>query len=129
MLRLTEIKLPLNHDEAAIQTAALKRLKIEAAELICVTIFRRGYDARKRADIHLVYTLDCEVKNEAALLKRFRGDPKLTVTPDTSYKFVAHAPTVLPLRPVVIGLGPCGLLAALTLAQMGFKADEILTNY
>ena len=121
MLRLTEIKLPLNHDEAAIQTAALKRLKIEAAELICVTIFRRGYDARKRADIHLVYTLDCEVKNEAALLKRFRGDPKLTVTPDTSYKFVAHAPTVLPLRPVVIGLGPCGLFAALTLAQMGFK--------
>ncbi len=121
MLRLTEIKLPLDHDEAAIKAAALKRLKIDASELLNVTIFRRGYDARKRADIHLVYSLDCAVKNEAALLKRFRNEPKITITPDASYKFVTHAPANLPLRPVVIGLGPCGLFAALTLAQMGFK--------
>ena len=121
MLRLTEIKLPLDHDEAAIPAAAIKRLKVTASELLNVVIFRRGYDARKRADIHLVYTLDCEVKNEAALLRRFAGDPKLTPTPDTEYKFVGHAPSVLASRPVVIGLGPCGLFAALILAQMGFK--------
>jgi uncharacterized FAD-dependent dehydrogenase len=114
MLRLTEIKLPLDHDEAAIPAAAIKRLKITASELLDVVIFRRGYDARKRADIHLVYTLDCEVKNEAALLKRFAGDPKLTPTPDTKYQFVGHAPAVLASRPVVIGLGPCGLFAAHT---------------
>ncbi len=121
MLRLTEIKLPLDHPADAIQAAVLKRLKIDAAALISFTIFRRGYDARKRSEILLVYTIDVDVKNEAAQLKRFEGDAKLSVTPDTSYKFVAHAPAALPSRPVVIGLGPCGLFAALTLAQMGFK--------
>ena len=121
MLRLTEIKLPLNHQPDAIQAAILKRLKIDAAALINFTIFRRGYDARKRSEILLVYTIDVDVKNEATLLKRFDGDAKVGITPDTTYKFVAHAPATLPLRPVVIGLGPCGLFAALTLAQMGFK--------
>ena len=102
MLRLTEIKLPLDHPADAIQAAVLKRLKIDVASLMSFTIFRRGYDARKRSEILLVYTLDVEVKNEAALLKRFEGDAKLGVTPDTTYKFVAHAPTTLPSRPVVI---------------------------
>src|SRR5258706_2510897 len=121
MLRLTEVKLPLDHAPEAIRAAALKRLKIDDGVLLDCTVFRRAYDARKRADIHLVYTLDVEVRNEAAVLKKMRGDPKITITPDTSYHFIAKAPAVLPSRPVVIGLGPCGLFAALTLAQMGFK--------
>jgi uncharacterized protein len=121
MLRLTEIKLSLNHQPDAIQAAVLKRLKIDASMLISFTIFRRGYDARKRSEILLVYTIDVEVKNEAASLKRFAGDAKVGITPDTTYKFVANAPSTLSSRPVVIGLGPCGLFAALTLAQMGFK--------
>ncbi len=121
MLRLTEVKLPLDHPPEAVRAAALKRLKIDDAALLDCVIFRRGYDARKRADIHLVYTLDVEVRNEAALLKKLRGDPKVSITPDTSYHFIAKAPAQLKSRPVVIGLGPCGLFAALTLAQMGFK--------
>ena len=121
MLRLTEIKLPLNHQPDAIQAAILKRLKIDASAFINFTIFRRGYDARKRNEILLVYTIDVEVKNEAALLKRFADDAKVGIAPDTTYKFVTHAPSILPMRPVVIGLGPCGLFAALILAQMGFK--------
>jgi uncharacterized FAD-dependent dehydrogenase len=121
MLRLNEIKLPLDHGADALQAAILKRLKIDAGALTRFTIFRRGYDARKRSEILLVYTLDVEVKNEAALLKRFEGDGKLSISPDTRYKFIAHAPLDLKSRPIVIGLGPCGLFAALTLAQMGFK--------
>ena len=121
MLRLTEIKLPLDHDPQALRAAALKRLKIDDSELIACKIFRRSYDARKRADIHLVYSLDVEVRNQAAVLKRMRGDAKVSIAPDTSYHFIATAPARLPARPVVIGLGPCGLFAALTLAQMGFR--------
>ena len=79
MLRLTEIKLPLNHPPDAIQAAVLKRLKIDASALSSFTIFRRGYDARKRSEILLVYTIDCEVKNEATLLKRFAGDAKVGI--------------------------------------------------
>jgi uncharacterized FAD-dependent dehydrogenase len=126
MLRLNEIKLPLpaedKDDLNALRALAAQRLKIATEEILTLTIYRRGYDARKKADIWLVYTLDVEVKNESAVLKKMRGDPKVVTTPDTSYKFVAHAAaTSNHPRPVVIGMGPCGLFAALTLAQMGFN--------
>lgn len=126
MLRLNEIKLPLpaedKDDLNALRALAAQRLKIAPEEILTLTIYRRGYDARKKADIWLVYTLDVEVKNQSAVLKKMRGDPKVVTTPDTSYKFVAHAAaTSNHPRPVVIGMGPCGLFAALTLAQMGFN--------
>jgi uncharacterized FAD-dependent dehydrogenase len=120
MLRLTELKLPLDHADGAVEAALLKRLGIAASELIGFSVFRRGVDARKKSAIALIYTLDVEVKNETALLKRLKGDRNVAVAPDTSYRFVAHAPPSAP-RPVVIGTGPCGLLAALVLAQTGFR--------
>jgi uncharacterized FAD-dependent dehydrogenase len=121
MLRLTEIKLPLNHDEHAINAAILTKLNIKPEQLLSVNVFKRGFDARKKTDIQLIYTLDIEVDNEAALLKTFAKDQHVKPSPDTSYKFVAKAPEQLAERPIVIGLGPCGLFAGLVLAQMGFK--------
>jgi uncharacterized FAD-dependent dehydrogenase len=121
MLRLTEVKLPLDHSEDALRTAILKRLKVSAAALEGYTVFRRGYDARRSNEISLIYTLDVDVKNEDAVLKRLRNERRVAPTPDTSYRFVASAPSPLPSRPVVIGMGPCGLFAALLLAQMGFR--------
>src|ERR1044072_301956 len=120
MLRLTELKLPLDHAEGAVETALLKRLGLAASELTGFSVFRRGVDSRKKSAIVLIYTLDFEVKNEKALLKRLKGDRKVSVAPDTRYRFVTRAPPSAP-RPVVIGTGPCGLLAALVLAQMGFR--------
>ncbi|MEO3866595.1 NAD(P)/FAD-dependent oxidoreductase [Rheinheimera fenheensis] len=121
MLRLTEIKLPLNHEESAINAAILAKLAIKAEQLHSVNVFKRGIDARKKTDIQLIYTLDIEVDNEAQLLKSFAKDPHVKPAPDTGYKFVAQAPANLTERPIVIGLGPCGLFAGLLLAQMGFK--------
>ncbi len=121
MLRLTEVKLPLDHPEESIRSAILKKLDIPPALLSGYQIHKRSYDARKRSEIALIYTLDIEVKNEAAILKRLRADKHVSLTPDMAYRFVARAPETLPSRPVVIGAGPCGLLAALVLAQMGFK--------
>ena len=121
MLRLTEVKLPLDHPEGEIKTAILKRLGIGANELVGYAVFRRSYDARKPSTIVLIYTLDVEVTNEAALLKRLEGDRHVSPTPDTCYKFVAKAPKMPVSRPVVIGTGPCGLFAGLILAQMGFR--------
>ena len=120
MLRLTEFKLPINHPDDDLKTALLKRLGISADELIDYVIFRRSYDARKPSAIVFTYTLDVEVKNEAALLQRLQGDKHISPTPDTSYHFVTHAPVKLASRPIVIGTGPCGIFAALILAQMGF---------
>ena len=121
MLRITELKLPLDHTESAIKTAILNRLGLPAVELLSYTVFRQGHDARKRNDISLVYTLDVELKNEAALLARKGDDPHLSLTPDTTYRFVTQAPAKLADRPIVIGTGPCGLFVGLILAQMGFK--------
>jgi uncharacterized protein len=121
MLRLTELKLPLNHPPEALRAAVLRRLRIDASALKDFTIFRRGYDARKRNDIQLVYTIDADVHDPVGVLKRHRDDTRIVEAPDTRYRFVAAAPAQLPSRPIVIGLGPCGLFAALTLAEMGFR--------
>jgi uncharacterized FAD-dependent dehydrogenase len=118
MLRLTEIKLPLDHTEAALHEAAAARL---GEPPLTLHVFRRAYDARRRSAIHLIYSLDVTVADEAATLARFAGDPHVVPTPDMTYRHVARAPEKLAHRPVVIGAGPCGLFAALTLAQMGFR--------
>jgi uncharacterized protein len=121
MLRLTEIKLPLDHPDDAVKTAILKKLRISEKDLLSFTIFKRSYDARKKGDISLVYIVDIETPREAQLLEKLKNDPHLRPTPDMSYKPVARAPEHLKSRPVVIGTGPCGLFAGLLLAQMGFK--------
>src|SRR6516164_3900226 len=121
LLRLTDVKLPLDHEEGALKSAILGRLKIPARDLVGFSVFRRATDARKRGAIALTYTLDIEVANEAALLKRFAQDRDLSRAPDMNYRFVTRAPEGSTARPVVIGAGPCGLFAGLVLAQMGFR--------
>ncbi len=111
MLRLTDIRLPLDHPPEALAAAVTARLQMAP---LSIHVFRRGYDARKRGAIKLVYTIDVETGDDA----RF---PDLLPTPDTTWRPVAEAPRNLSHRPLVIGAGPCGLFAALVLAQMGFR--------
>jgi uncharacterized FAD-dependent dehydrogenase len=125
MLRLTELRLPLEHGEGELRDAVVARLGIDAAGLRAFTVFRRGYDARKKAAIVFVYTIDADVADEAALLARHRGDPHVRPAPDMAYRLVARAPADFSAagrpRPVVVGFGPCGIFAALVLAQMGLR--------
>lgn len=125
MIRITELRLPISHPPEAIEEAILKRLDISAKDLITFDIFKRSYDARKNVTLSFIYTVDCSVKDEDVTLKKFANDVHIRPSPDTSYHFVAKAPESLLngkiLRPVVIGFGPCGIFAALVLAQMGFK--------
>ncbi|WP_319555834.1 NAD(P)/FAD-dependent oxidoreductase [uncultured Vibrio sp.] len=122
MIRINEIRLPLDHEEGALLDAITKKLGIPAEKVISFNVFRRGYDARKKTNIQLIYTLDIIVEgDETALLEKFTKDPHVRQTPDMEYKFVAKAPENLKERPVVIGFGPCGLFAGLVLAQMGFN--------
>jgi uncharacterized FAD-dependent dehydrogenase len=122
VIRITELALPLDCPPAALRKAILKRLSLDAADLLDFTVFKRSYDARKKnTAISFVYIIDLTARNEAAILKRLAGDRNVRPAPDTSYHPVGHAPANLSERPVVIGFGPCGLFAALLLAQMGFK--------
>ncbi|HAS6070138.1 NAD(P)/FAD-dependent oxidoreductase [Vibrio vulnificus] len=121
MIRLTELRLPLDHEEGALLEAITAKLGIPAEQVLSFSMFRRGYDARKKTNIQLIYTLDIEVANQDKLLAKFSNDPHVRETPDMEYKYVAQAPANLTERPIVIGFGPCGLFAGLVLAQMGFN--------
>lgn len=122
MIRVTELALPLDHPEDALRAALLQRLQLRDADLLHFTVFKRSYDARKKnSEIKFVYIVDLAVQNEAAVLERFAEDTHVRPAPDTAYYPVAEAPENLTERPIVVGLGPCGLFAALLLAQMGFR--------
>ena len=124
MIHIIELRLPIDHPPEALAAAIVTRLGIAADDLLKIDIFKRSYDARKNIALAFTYIVDIVVKNETEVLKRFVDDPQVRPTPDTSYHFVAqvsdttHRPA---LRPVVIGFGPCGIFAALLLAQMGLK--------
>lgn len=122
MIRLSDLKLPLDHAPEALPQAICARLGIEPAALKSWHVFRRGNDARRRNAIQLVYTVDIALDDEAAVLERFADDKDLRPTPDMAYRPPVTAPEGWSgLRPVVIGAGPCGLFAGLILAQMGFR--------
>ena len=121
MLRLSELRLPLGHPPEAMTPAILARLGLDPADLIAVTVARRANDARRKSAIVMVYTVDLTLSDEAAVLARFPGDPNLKPTPSTEYRPVARARSGEQRRPVVVGAGPCGLFAALILAQGGFR--------
>ena len=123
MLRITELRLPLNHAESALRSAIVLRLGIEDTALKHFRIFKRSYDARKKSAIVLIYTVDCELLDEAEVFRRLEGQPHIRPTPDTGYHFIGHAPAggLKGPRPLVVGFGPCGIFAALILAQMGLR--------
>ena len=122
MIRVTDLALPLDHAPEELEAALCHKLGIAPARLDRFTVARRGNDARKKTAIKLIYSIDAVVQDEAEVLARNAGDPHVKPTPDTAYRFPVMAPEGWNgQRPVVIGAGPCGLLAALILAQMGFK--------
>ncbi len=147
MIRITELKLPLSavpiearraadapteteadrapapHPVDALKKLAAQALGITPADIATLEVFKRSFDARK-ADLLVVYIVDlalAQPNNEAALLQRHEKHPHISPSPDMNYRMVGQAPAALPLRPVVVGFGPCGMFAALVLAQMGFK--------
>jgi len=125
MLRITNLRLPLDHDDAVLRTAIVARLGIRDAELRGFTVHKRSWDARKQRAIAWIYTVDCQVEGEEKLHARHAKDTHVSQTPDTRYRFVGHAPEGFfagdRARPVVVGFGPCGIFAALVLAQMGLR--------
>ena len=122
MIRITGLTLPLDAGGEALRSAIVRRLQISGTDLLNFTVFKRSYDARKKnSAILFVYIIDAEVRNEVALLACFAGDDEIKPAPDTAYHPVGHAPAGWTQRPLVVGFGPCGLFAALILAQMGFR--------
>ncbi|MEH6634503.1 MAG: NAD(P)/FAD-dependent oxidoreductase [Halioglobus sp.] len=127
MLRINEIKLPLDHQENDLASAIAARLQLEITDLLHFSVYKRSYDARKKSNILLIYQIDVSIdaEREKELLASLPEGSSIRPSPDTNYRFVAQAdasfPTAKQQRPVIIGFGPCGILAALLLAQMGLR--------
>jgi uncharacterized FAD-dependent dehydrogenase len=147
MIRLTELKLPLSalpvnerratdapaeteadrapapHPVDALKRLCAQALGIDPNAIASLHVFKRSFDARK-AELLAVFIVDLTLVDpfqEPALLAKCQGQPHVGPTPDMAYHLVGVAPSDLPVRPVVVGFGPCGIFAALILAQMGFK--------
>jgi len=131
MIRLSEIRLPLSalpsdpdtHPEAALRAQAVQVLGLADTDIATLQVFKRSFDARKAA-LLAVYIVDIALADpaqEATLLSRHSVNPHIQPTPDMAWRPVGQAPAGLPERPVVVGFGPCGIFAALVLAQMGFR--------
>jgi len=125
MIRISELRLPIDHTPEQLEEAIRKNLGIASADLLSFEVFKRSYDARKNSVLTFIYSLDVNVRDEKRVLEKNAHHPHIKVSPDTSYHFVAkiNHPTQLrsKLRPIVIGFGPCGIFAALVLAQMGLR--------
>ena len=126
MIRLSEIRLPFTAAEepdAPLRAAAARLLGLAPTDITHLHVFKRSFDARK-VELLAVYIIDitlAQPQREAALLAQFADNPHIQPTPDMAWHPVGQAPADLPLRPVVVGFGPCGIFAALVLAQMGFR--------
>lgn len=124
MLRLDGLRLPIDHEEEALPAAIARRLGIRRDEVTSFSIFKRSYDARGRRTVTLIYSVLVETPAETAILQRLSEDPQVRTAPSTSYRFVTKADPVKVRsghRPVIVGMGPCGIFAGLVLAQMGYR--------
>jgi len=145
MIRLTELKLPLSalpvetrraadapaeteadraptaHPLGTLTRLSAQALGIKPDAIADLQVFKRSFDARK-AELLAVFIVDVTLREpdqEAALITQWAGHPHIGATPDMLYQPVGHAALPPPVRPVVVGFGPCGMFAALLLAQMG----------
>ena len=127
MLRLSELKLPLDHSDADLEVAICRRLRLRPEQVRGHRLVKRSVDARRQGPIRLVYSLDVDLAlSEAAqvrLLQRFANDPHLRPSPDERYQPVREPVPAdwAGSRPLVVGAGPCGYFAALLLAQLGLR--------
>ena len=98
MLRLNDIKLPLDHAEADLAPAVIERLGIAPSDLLTLDIYKRSYDARNKQQVFLIYQVDVTLSDEVegALLANPKTTSLVRLTPNTDYQFVAAAPSTFP---------------------------------
>jgi uncharacterized FAD-dependent dehydrogenase len=127
MIRITELTLPWGdptevRTQDALRRAVLKRLALREPDLLDFTVFKRSHDARRKdREIAFVYIVDATVRDESRVLAAHRDDRHVMAAPDTAFHPPPTAPAASIEQPLVVGFGPCGLFAALVLAQQGYR--------
>ena len=120
MIRLNQVKLPVDHTESDLEKKILKLLHLKPRDLLSYKIVRRSVDARKKPDIFYVYTIDAETPKEPGILSGKRN-PNLSRASERPYVFPDPGSEPMDERPVIIGSGPAGLFCAYMLAKHGYR--------
>lgn len=117
VLRVTNIKLPLDGDDAMLLRLCARAMGVSPEEVKQVTLLRKSIDARSRQDVHYTCTVQCTVADEKKVLRTRRGGK---IVPDDTKPYQLPKPKKLPaVPPVIVGMGPAGLFCGLALAEMG----------
>ena len=121
MVRVSGLKLPVDHDEEDLEKLLAARLGLKAAQIVRYQVRRKSIDARKRGRVNIVYIVDVEVHERTHIRETTNSNFSIRSAPDESYRMATKAVSRVKTRPVVVGTGPCGLFAGLLLAEMGFR--------
>ncbi len=118
-LIIRNLRLSPNEDEALLHSKAAAAIGLREGDLKALRIVRGSLDARKRTDVHFLYSVRVEVPGEEAILGR--GDANIEREEAPPIREIRRGEKPLTERPVVVGSGPCGMFAALTLARAGYS--------
>lgn len=120
MIKVNEIKLPLDSDESDLKALTAKALRCNENLIGSITISKKAIDSRKRDNICFVYNVIAEIKGDENAVLKHSKNSKADIYEYEPYKMPEIIRTST-LRPIVVGFGPAGFCAALTLARAGFK--------
>lgn len=113
MIAISNLKLAPGADEAQLRALAARALNVPPQDITALRIRKKSLDARRKDDIHYVYTVGVTVRgDERKLVRRCRG---AAIVQDKTYPIPCIAPPQT--RPVIVGFGPAGMFAALLLAR------------
>lgn len=115
MIRINDISLPLDYNEITLKKAAAQKLHIGVSEIKYISLYKRSVDARKKSSVHFQATIDVKLNDK----EKYIAEKVRSASVVEEYRYDIPPSKPLEQRPVVVGSGPCGLFAALILAQAG----------
>lgn len=119
MLKINQLKLPINHTEEELLAKIRKQLQLKPKDIFIYKITKKSIDARKKPELFYVYSIQVEVPEEEKIVKRIKNGT-VSVVKEKTYQIPAQGEMSLDHAPIIIGAGPAGLFAAYTLVLAGF---------
>lgn len=120
MIRINQLKLAVDHTKEDLLAKAAKLLRIPVTEIQSYEIIKQSVDARKKEEIHYIYSIDIETKNEEAVIHRAKN-VNVTLSVKKEYQFPESGTETMTNCPVIVGAGPAGLFCAIMLARSGYR--------